>query len=210
MMKIAPSVLTANFTNLEQEIKSIQTADYIHLDIMDGHFVPNISFGPAISKQIEAVTHLPIDVHLMVTDPLKWIPQFVFPQTKFITIHIEANHVQESVLAIQKERVGVGIAIKPKTPVRAIIPYLNDVSLILVMTVEPGFGGQSFMTEMMDKVRELVRLRKENGLNFVIEIDGGVNDETAKIAKEAGVDIVVAGSYLFNMEDRAKGIEVLK
>ncbi|HAX02306.1 MAG TPA: ribulose-phosphate 3-epimerase [Acholeplasmataceae bacterium] len=209
-MKIAPSVLTANFTNLEQEIKSIQTADYIHLDIMDGHFVPNISFGPAISKQIEAVTHLPIDVHLMVTDPLKWIPQFVFPQTKFITIHIEANHVQESVLAIQKERVGVGIAIKPKTPVRAIIPYLNDVSLILVMTVEPGFGGQSFMTEMMDKVRELVRLRKENGLNFVIEIDGGVNDETAKIAKEAGVDIVVAGSYLFNMEDRAKGIEVLK
>ena len=146
----------------------------------------------------------------MVTDPLKWIPQFVFPQTKFITIHIEANHVQESVLAIQKERVGVGIAIKPKTPVRAIIPYLNDVSLILVMTVEPGFGGQSFMTEMMDKVRELVRLRKENGLNFVIEIDGGVNDETAKIAKEAGVDIVVAGSYLFNMEDRAKGIEVLK
>jgi len=209
-MKIAPSVLTANFTNLEQEIKSIQTADYIHLDIMDGHFVPNISFGPAISKQIEAVTHLPIDVHLMVTDPLRWIPQFVFPQTKFITIHIESNHVQESVLAIQKEHVGVGIAIKPKTPVRAIIPYLNDVSLILVMTVEPGFGGQSFMGDMMDKVRELVKLRKENGLNFVIEIDGGVNDETAKIAKESGVDIVVAGSYLFNMEDRAKGIEVLK
>lgn len=209
-MKIAPSVLTANFTNLEQEIKSIQTADYIHLDIMDGHFVPNISFGPAISKQIEAVTHLPIDVHLMVTDPLKWIPQFVFSQTKYITIHIESNHVQESVLTIQKEHVGVGIAIKPKTPVRAIIPYLNDVSLILVMTVEPGFGGQSFMGDMMDKVRELVKLRKENGLNFVIEIDGGVNDETAKIAKESGVDIVVAGSYLFNMEDRAKGIEVLK
>ena len=209
-MKVAPSVLTANFANLTEEIASIKHADYIHLDIMDGHFVPNISFGPAISKQIEAVTHLPLDVHLMVTDPLQWVPQFAFPQTKFITVHIEANHVQEAVLAIQKEHIGVGLALKPKTPVRAIIPYLNDVSLILVMTVEPGFGGQTFMADMMDKVRELVRLRKENGLHFAIEIDGGVNDETAKIAKDAGVDIVVAGSYLFNREDRTKGIEDLK
>ena len=209
-MKVAPSVLTANFANLTEEIASIKHADYIHLDIMDGHFVPNISFGPAISKQIEAVTHLPLDVHLMVTDPLQWVPQFAFPQTKFITVHIEANHVQEAVLAIQKEHIGVGLALKPKTPVRAIIPYLNDVSLILVMTVEPGFGGQTFMVDMMDKVRELVRLRKENGLHFAIEIDGGVNDETAKIAKDAGVDIVVAGSYLFNREDRTKGIEDLK
>jgi ribulose-phosphate 3-epimerase len=209
-MKVAPSVLTANFSNLKQEIGSIQSADYIHLDIMDGHFVPNISFGPAISKQIEEVTHLPLDVHLMVTDPLQWIPQFAFPQTKYITVHIEANHIQETVLAIQKEHIGVGLALKPKTPIRTIIPYLNDVSLILVMTVEPGFGGQSFMVDMMDKVKELVRLRKENGLHFLIEIDGGVNEETVKIAKEAGVDIVVAGSFLFNMEDRAKGIEVLR
>jgi ribulose-phosphate 3-epimerase len=209
-MKVAPSVLTANFSNLKQEIGSIQSADYIHLDIMDGHFVPNISFGPAISKQIEEVTHLPLDVHLMVTDPLQWIPQFAFPQTKYITVHIEANHIQETVLAIQKEHIGVGLALKPKTPIRTIIPYLNDVSLILVMTVEPGFGGQSFMADMMDKVKELVRLRKENGLHFLIEIDGGVNEETVKIAKEAGVDIVVAGSFLFNMEDRAKGIEVLR
>lgn len=209
-MKIAPSVLTADFTNLESELNSIKTSDYIHLDIMDGHFVPNISFGPAISKQIEELTHLPIDVHLMVTDPLFWIPKFVFPQTKFITIHVEANHVQEAVLAIQKERVGVGIAIKPKTPVRAIIPYINDVALVLVMTVEPGFGGQSFMIEMMDKVRELVKIRKENGLHFAIEIDGGVNLETVKIAKEAGVDIVVAGSYLFDQKNREQAIEALK
>ena len=209
-MKIAPSVLTANFTHLNEELNSIKSADYVHLDIMDGHFVPNISFGPAISKQIEAMTHLPIDVHLMVTDPLFWVPKFVFPQTKFITIHVEANHVQEAVLAIQKEHVGVGIAIKPKTPVRAIIPYINDVALVLVMTVEPGFGGQSFMADMMDKVKELVKIRKDNGLHFAIEIDGGVNLETVKIAKEAGVDIVVAGSYLFDQENREQAIEALK
>lgn len=209
-MKVAPSVLTANFTHLKDEIDSIKAADYVHLDIMDGHFVPNISFGPAISKQIEAMTHLPIDVHLMVTDPLFWISKFVFPQTKFITIHSEANHVQEAVLAIQKEHIGVGIAIKPKTPVRAIIPYINDVALVLVMTVEPGFGGQSFMVDMMEKVRELVKIRKENGLHFLIEIDGGVNGETIHFAKEAGVDIVVAGSYLFDQENREFAIEGLK
>lgn len=209
-MKIAPSVLTADFTNLKEELDSIKTADYIHLDIMDGHFVPNISFGPALSKQIENNTHLPLDIHLMVSDPLFWIPKFSFTQTKFITIHVEANRVKETVLAIQKEQIGVGLAIKPLTPVRAVVPYLNDVSLILVMTVEPGFGGQSFMTEMMDKVKELVKIRKDNGLHFQIEIDGGVNLETIQMAKDSGVDIVVAGSYLFNLEDRKKGIEGLR
>ena len=210
MMKIAPSVLTADFSNLKEELLTITNADYIHLDIMDGHFVPNISFGPAIAKQIEASTHLPLDIHLMVSDPLQWISKFSFPQTKFITIHVEANHVKEAVLAIQKENIGVGLSLKPKTPVRAIIPYLNDVSLVLVMTVEPGFGGQSFMPEMMEKVKELVSIRKAEGLHFAIEIDGGVNDETIKIAKEAGVDISVVGSFLFNMADREQGIENLR
>ncbi len=209
-MKIAPSVLTADFSHLEAELKSIDNADLLHLDIMDGHFVPNISFGPAITKSIQDQTHLPLDIHLMVTDPLQWVPKFALEQTKYLTIHVEANHVSETIQAIQKEHIGVGISLKPKTPIRSIIPYLNEVSLILVMTVEPGFGGQSFMEEMMDKVKELVEIRKREGLHFLIEIDGGVNEETIKIAKASGVDISVVGSYLFNQEDRHQLIEVLK
>ena len=209
-MKIAPSVLTADFSKLIDELHSIDNADLIHLDIMDGHFVPNISFGPAIVKSIHDQTHLPLDIHLMVTDPLQWVPKFAFPQTKYMTIHVEANHVSEAIQAINKEHIGVGLSLKPKTPVRAIIPFINEVSLVLIMTVEPGFGGQSFMAEMMDKVKELVELRKKERLNFLIEIDGGVNDETIQIAKASGVDISVVGSFLFNQEDRRSQIEGLK
>ena len=209
-MKIAPSVLTADFTNLAHEIASIANADLIHLDIMDGHFVPNLSFGPTISQKIHHLSHLPLDVHLMVTDPLQWISKFAFERTKYITIHAEANHVSETIQTIQKHRIGVGMSIKPKTPVRALIPYINEVDLILVMTVEPGFGGQSFMTDMLEKVKELVRLRKETGCHFLIEVDGGINDETITMCAEAGVDIAVVGSYLFNMDDRKKGVDELR
>lgn len=209
-MKIAPSVLTADFTNLKNELDSIITADLIHIDIMDGHFVPNISFGPAITQMIEKQTHLPLDVHLMVTDPKEWVPKFAFKQTKYITIHTESNHVSETIQTIKKHQIGVGLSIKPKTHIRSLMPYLNEVDLILIMTVEPGFGGQSFMPEMMDKVKELIKLRKEHRLNFLIEVDGGVNDETIGMCRDAGVDIVVAGSYLFNLNDRKKGIESLR
>jgi len=209
-MKVAPSVLTADFTNLKQELDSIKSADLIHLDIMDGHFVPNISFGPAISRMIEKQTHLPLDVHLMVENPIEWISLFAMQQTKYITIHTESNRVSDTIKDIKKHHIGVGLSIKPKTPVRALIPYLNEVDLILIMTVEPGFGGQSFMPDMMDKVKELIRLRKENQLNFLIEVDGGVNNQTIGMCRDAGVDIVVAGSYLFNLDDREQGIASLK
>jgi ribulose-phosphate 3-epimerase len=209
-MKIAPSVLTADFGNLKEELDSIQTADYIHLDIMDGHFVPNMSFGPAIAKQISKLTSLPLDVHLMVTNPLFWVPKFIFSNTKFITIHVESNDVEKTIDTILDHDIALGLCLKPKTAVDAILPFIHQAKLILVMTVEPGFGGQSFMEEMMKKVLELDLLRKQHGYDFLIQVDGGINDQTIDICKENKVDIVVAGSYLFNMKDRKKGIEGLR
>ncbi len=209
-MKIAPSVLTADFTHLKEELESIESADYVHLDIMDGHFVPNISFGPAIAKQVADATNLPLDIHLMVSDPLKWIDQFSIKNTEFITIHVESNDVTEAIGKIKEHHIGVGLSIKPNTPISDLLPYIDQAKLILVMTVEPGFGGQSFMRESMDKVKELVRIRDERKLFFGIEVDGGINEETIRYCRDAGVDIAVAGSYLFNQEDRKKGILSLR
>ena len=209
-MKIAPSVLTADFTDLENELKSIKTADYLHLDIMDGHFVPNISFGPAISKMISKKTNLPLDIHLMVTNPYQWIDAFTFKNTKYITIHVESNDVRKTIDKIKSNHIKLGLSVKPKTKVDELLPYISEIDLVLVMTVEPGFGGQSFMHDMMDKVKELVEIRKKFNLSFEIEVDGGINDQTIEIARLSGVDVCVAGSYLFNLKDRKKGILSLK
>lgn len=209
-MKIAPSILTADFTDLKNEIKSISNADLIHIDIMDGNFVPNISFGPAINKQIAKISNIDLDVHLMVTNPLMWIDEFSLENVKYITVHYESQNFLESVKKIKENKKLVGITIKPKTKVNSILDVLKLADLVLVMSVEPGFGGQKFMPEMLDKVRELKRLREENNYNYQIEIDGGINNETIKLAKEAGVDISVVGSYLFNQTDRNKVIDNLK
>lgn len=209
-MKIAPSILTADFTDLKNEIKSISNADLIHIDIMDGNFVPNISFGPAINKQIAKISNIDLDVHLMVTNPLMWIDEFSLENVKYITVHYESQNFLESIKRIKENKKLVGITIKPKTKVNSILDVLKLADLVLVMSVEPGFGGQKFMPEMLDKVRELKRLREENNYNYQIEIDGGINNETIKLAKEAGVDISVVGSYLFNQTDRNKVIDNLK
>ncbi len=209
-MKVSPSVLSANFNHLKHELDRIATADYVHLDIMDGHFVPNISFGPDISKQINEATNLDLDVHLMVTDPLKWVHQFAFSKTKFITIHIEANDVQKTLDAIKMHGIGCGISLRPNTKVADLLPFLDRVDLVLVMTVEPGFGGQSFMPNMLEKVKELVQLRKDHHYDYVIEVDGGITNENIDDCKKAGVDIVVAGSYIVTSENAEKSILSLK
>ena len=209
-MKIAPSVLTANFTKLAEEIKSIESADLIHIDIMDGNFVPNISFVPAITKQINDLTNINLDVHLMVLNPLDWVEKFAFDKVEYITVHYESNNFLEAINKIKTLNKKVGITIKPNTKVSEIKDYLKIVDLVLIMSVEPGFGGQKFITSSLNKVKELVDLRIKNNYNYVIEIDGGVNGETASLVKEAGVDIAVVGSYLFNQENRKKTMEDLR
>lgn len=209
-MKIAPSILTADFNQLANEIKTISESDYLHLDVMDGHFVPNISFGPHVLSGIKQITKIPLDTHLMVTKPLLFIDQFVEIGSKYITVHIEAKDAMDAVKRIQASGVKAGISLKPKTPLEDIFQFLDKVDLVLVMSVEPGFGGQKFMVDQLDKVRELKNLRAKYNYNYVIEIDGGINLDTAKLAKDAGVDIAVAGSYVFNAIDRNKAIRDIR
>lgn len=209
-MLIAPSILTADFNRLEFEIQSIKTADYLHLDVMDGHFVPNISFGPHVLSGLKKITNIPLDTHLMITNPLDYIDLFVEIGSSFITVHVEANKVQESINRIKASGVKAGITLKPKTKLEMLYPYLDQVDLVLIMSVEPGFGGQKFMVDQLEKVRELVRLREIYHYHYMIEIDGGINGDTAKLAKEAGVDIAVVGSYVFNSKQRDEVIGSLR
>lgn len=209
-MKIAPSVLNADFTNLKKDLDSISSADYIHIDVMDGNFVPNISFGPDITKQIAESTNVPLDVHLMVLDPLKWIDEFSLSNVEYITVHYEANNYKEAMNKIKANNKKVGLSIKPETNVSEIIDELKNVDLLLVMSVEPGFGGQKLIKSSLDKIRELVRLRDELKLNFLIEIDGGVNKDTIDEVRDTEVDIAVVGSYLFNQNNRNEIMKKLR
>lgn len=214
MVKVAPSVLSANFAELKKDLDSIKEygADWVHYDVMDGHFVPNISFGYSILKDVSKVTDLYLDVHLMISDPLKYVNEFIKSHAQLITFHIETmeneEKTRELIQHIHNQGVDVGISIKPATPVSDIKKYLDDIELVLVMSVEPGFGGQSFQEQAVDKIKELSSLKQE--YNFIIEVDGGINASTGQICKDAGADVLVAGSYVFNAEDRKKAIDSLK
>lgn len=201
MSKISPSILSADFSRLGEEVKAIETggAHFIHVDVMDGHFVPNISFGSTVMKSLLGKTNMPFDVHLMIEAPEKYLKDFVTANTEYITVHWEAC---PSILAIINQIHGyglkAGISINPDTDVQVLMPILDQVDLVLVMSVFPGFGGQAFIPSALEKIQTLYNLRKEKGLSFEIEVDGGITLANAQLVLDAGVDIVVAGSAIFN------------
>lgn len=216
MIQISPSILSADFSKLGDEVKEICElgADYIHVDVMDGHFVPNISFGAGVMKSLNEISSVPYDVHLMIEDPDKYLDTFVTDKTEFITVHQEASvHLDRTIEHIKSLGNGVikaGVSLNPATPVDILSCIIDKVDLVLIMSVNPGFGGQKFIPQSIDKVRELSRIREEKNLKFLIEVDGGVNGDNARLLKEAGADILVAGSYIFKSGDRKKAIESIK
>jgi ribulose-phosphate 3-epimerase len=210
-MIIAPSFLTADWSNLEAEIRSIQTAPWIHFDVMDGQFVPAKTYGPDMVANIAAWSNQVFDVHLMVQSPEDILAEYAAAGADLITIHVEAvrTSVKEAIEQIRALGVRVGLSIKPGTDVKRIEPYLEWIDLVLVMSVEPGKGGQPFLRESLERIAWLKEQRSKRHLQYVIEVDGGINDQTIRWVKEAGADAVVVGSYLFNRTDRAALIEAL-
>lgn len=212
-MKIAPSILSADFANLEKEVKRIEKAgaDYVHIDAMDGVFVNNLTLGPNIVQAIRPHTKLPLDCHLMIQNPENLIPAFAKAGADIISIHVEAtNHIHGAIQLIKNEKIGAGVVINPGTPLAMIKPILGDVDMVLVMTVNPGFGGQTFIESTLSKIKELKELRETNNYTYKIEVDGGISDQTISRALEAGADIFVAGSYIFGATDMDQAFKALR
>lgn len=213
MVKIAPSILSADFSRLAEEIIDVEKggADYIHVDVMDGHFVPNITIGPLIVQAIRPVTKLPLDVHLMIEQPDRYIPAFVEAGADLLSVHAEAcPHLHRTIHLIKSNGVKAGVVLNPHTPVSMIEHVIEDVDLVLLMTVNPGFGGQAFIPSVIKKIQHVSSILKERNLQVEIEVDGGINAETAKLCVEAGANVLVAGSAIYNEKDRKQAIKSIR
>lgn len=210
---ISPSLLSADFANLERDIKLVEKAgaDWLHIDVMDGHFVPNITIGVPVVKSIKKVSSVPLDVHLMIENPQDYVKPFIDAGADIITFHYEAVEnplaVIKAIKFLGKNKIKAGISIKPKTEVKEILPYLNELDLVLVMTVEPGFGGQSFMHDCAQKIAEI---KQNSSENLVIQVDGGINNVTGRICTSLGANSLVAGNYIFSHKDINQAINSLR
>ncbi|MCK6256965.1 ribulose-phosphate 3-epimerase [Fictibacillus sp. KIGAM418] len=213
MIKVAPSILSADFSKLGEEIKAVEEngADYIHIDVMDGHFVPNITMGPLVVKAIRPLTELTFDVHLMIENPDRYIPEFAKAGADIITVHVEAcPHLHRTIQLIKEQGKKAGVVLNPATPVETIQHILADIDLVLIMSVNPGFGGQSFIHTVLPKIEVLSARIKEQGLNVEIEVDGGVNAETARLCEKAGATVLVAGSAIYGQKDIKGAIRTIR
>lgn len=209
---ISPSILSANFANLQADISLVEKAgaDFLHIDVMDGHFVPNLTIGPVVLESLKQVAKVPFDTHLMISNPEKYAEDFIKAGSKYLTFHIEAT--KSPGILIEKIRsLGAkpGLSLRPATHVKDLVPFLKDIDLVLVMTVEPGFGGQAFMRDQVGKIQELAALKEKHGFEYIISVDGGINLQTARICVDAGADMLVAGSYIFK-NNITKAIQDLK
>ena len=213
MEKISPSILSADFCKLAEEIKAVETAgaDYIHIDVMDGHFVPNISVGPFIVKTVKKITNLPLDVHLMISDPDKYLDEFIAAGSDIIVVHVEAApHLQRTISYIKEKGIKAGVALNPSTPLSTLDHILEYVDMIVIMSVNPGFGGQKFIESILTKIEDTRNIIEENNMNIELEVDGGVNINNIEKIAGAGANVFVAGSGVYGTEDYAQTISLMK